>query len=99
MYLDQFAISKLISSFVAELTQRLVSNLHLHRFVIAGGDTSGSVCRALAIQGNYIVREIEPGIPLSLSIDGKFLFVLKSGSFGSPEFLANAIRQVKGQLE
>lgn len=93
--LNEFQTSKAVSQFLADVTGILVTELNLNRFVIAGGDTSGTVCRKLQINGNYIIEEVETGVPVSLSIDNQFLFILKSGSFGTPAFLTKAVAKLK----
>jgi uncharacterized protein YgbK (DUF1537 family) len=93
--LDELTISKSVSAALAEITEKIVSDTGLQRLVIAGGDTSGTVTRQLGITGNYVLEEIETGVPSGLAIGRNLLIVLKSGSFGSPEFLKCAIDHLK----
>ncbi|RSL33131.1 four-carbon acid sugar kinase family protein [Salibacterium salarium] len=93
--LDSFTISKLVSAKLAEASYEIVKVTGLKRLVIAGGDTSGTILRKLGIEGNYVLKEIEPGIPSGLSIGKEMLIVLKSGSFGKVDFLAKAIDHLK----
>lgn len=51
--------------------------------------------RKLGIEGNYVLKEIEPGLPSGLSIGKEMLIVLKSGSFGKADFLVKAIDHLK----
>ncbi|MCO4130327.1 hypothetical protein K8O77_23300, partial [Enterobacter kobei] len=88
-------ISKKISSFLAAVAKRLTDSLNIKRIVVAGGDTSGTVCRHLEIKGNYIVKEIDTGVPSGLVIDKEMLIVLKSGSFGKKDCPVKAITQLK----
>ncbi|HHV94258.1 MAG TPA: four-carbon acid sugar kinase family protein [Firmicutes bacterium] len=84
-------VSRLVSEALAEVVANCVEELGLNRLLIAGGDTSASVCSQLGIKGMRVWREIEPGIPSCISLGGRPLFlVLKSGSFGSPDFFAKA---------
>ncbi|SFB36305.1 Uncharacterized conserved protein YgbK, DUF1537 family [Lentibacillus halodurans] len=92
---DSFTISKLVSSKLAEVSYKLVKETGLKRLIIAGGDTSGTILRKLGIEGNFVLKEIEPGLPSSLSIGKEMLIVLKSGSFGKVDFLAKAINHLK----
>jgi len=64
----------------------------LRRFVVAGGETSGAVIRALKIRTLSFGDELDPGVPWTYSIepDG-YVFALKSGNFGSPDFFRRAI--------
>lgn len=93
--LDLLSVSKIVSAALAEVTDRLVAETGLKRLVVAGGDTSGTVCRKLGIQGNYVLKEIETGLPSGLAIGRNLLIVLKSGSFGKEEFLLRAVEHLK----
>ncbi|MGO4889998.1 four-carbon acid sugar kinase family protein [Anaerobacillus sp. MEB173] len=93
--LDPLTISKLVSAKLAEASYQIVNQTGLKRLVIAGGDTSGTICRKLGIEGNYVLKEIEPGLPSGLAIGNEMLIVLKSGSFGKTEFLAKSIDHLK----
>ncbi|MBM7551539.1 four-carbon acid sugar kinase family protein [Thalassobacillus pellis] len=85
---DNTAVSRLISDQIAEITLNVLERTGQRRFVIAGGDTSAKVCQALGIKGIRIWKEIQPGVPSCLSHKTPpYLFVLKSGSFGSPDFI------------
>ena len=66
---------------------------HLPRvLIIAGGETSTAICRALRIRALSVGRNIEPGVPLCLPLEGVGLpIVLKSGNFGSQNFYEVAI--------
>ncbi|MFP9129540.1 four-carbon acid sugar kinase family protein [Niallia sp. BSM11] len=92
---SELIISKKISGFLAAVSKRLTDSLDLKRIVAAGGDTSGTVCRHLEIKGNYIVKEIDTGVPSGLVIDKEMLIVLKSGSFGKKDFLVKAVSHLK----
>jgi uncharacterized protein YgbK (DUF1537 family) len=84
-------ISRFISETIADMTSRVINQTGHYRFVIAGGDTSASVCKALQIRGMRVWKEIQPGLPSCLShTDPAYLFVLKSGSFGNPNFIEQA---------
>lgn len=92
---DELTTSKMISAALADATQLIIQHTGLKRLVVAGGDTSGTVCRRLGIKGNYILEEIETGLPSGLTLDQSMLIVLKSGSFGKPEFLETAVKHLK----
>jgi uncharacterized protein YgbK (DUF1537 family) len=93
--LNELEISKEISDFLAEAAKRITDDLNLKRIVVAGGDTSGTVCRKLNIKGNYIISEIDTGVPSGLAIGQEKLIVLKSGSFGKRDFLIKAVEHLK----
>ncbi|AKP33619.1 3-oxo-tetronate kinase [Yersinia aleksiciae] len=62
------------------------------RFIVAGGETSGVVCQALAIDAFYIGPSISPGVPWVRSINPNvpISLALKSGNFGDEDFFARA---------
>ena len=64
--------------------------------IVAGGETSGAVCRTLELGALEVGRNIEPGVPLCRSL-GRFQLpvALKSGNFGSPDFYGRAIQRMK----
>lgn len=93
--LDPLATSKAVSATLAEVAQTLIEQTGARRLVIAGGDTSGTVCRRLGIHGNWVLREIATGVPSGLAIGRPLLLALKSGSFGREDFLLEAVAHLK----
>ncbi len=93
--LEPLAASKAVSAALAEVARNLVVATGLKRLVVAGGDTSGTICRRLGIRGNLVLAEIAPGVPSGLALGRDLLIVLKSGSFGGPDFLAVAASHLK----
>jgi 3-dehydrotetronate 4-kinase len=80
----------LIEKALAEIAVRLVEN-GVRRLVVAGGETSGAVVNALGVQALQIGPEIDPGVPWTLGLDQRRLFLaLKSGNFGSRDFFRKA---------
>ena len=65
------------------------------RLVIAvGGDTAHAVCAALGVEALWAEREAAPGAPLlrGTLADGRGLrVVMKSGSFGDDDLLAQLV--------
>jgi uncharacterized protein YgbK (DUF1537 family) len=63
--------------------------------VVAGGETSGAVCRRLELGALRVGRNIAPGVPLCFSL-GKFRLpvVLKSGNFGGTDFYGRALEAI-----
>ncbi|MCK0165977.1 four-carbon acid sugar kinase family protein [Jannaschia sp. S6380] len=59
------------------------------RIVVAGGETSGAVTRALDVDRLRIGPEIAPGVPWCFAGNGSAL-ALKSGNFGAATFFADA---------
>ncbi|MFV0334444.1 MAG: 3-oxo-tetronate kinase [Tropicimonas sp.] len=56
------------------------------RFVVAGGETSGAVVKALDLSGFIIGPQIAPGVPWVRAIDKPCSLALKSGNFGAETF-------------
>ena len=63
------------------------------RFVVAGGETSGAVTKALGVDRLHIGPEIAPGVPWTFcqSAGHDIALTLKSGNFGDTEFFAKAM--------
>jgi uncharacterized protein YgbK (DUF1537 family) len=61
------------------------------RFVVAGGETAGAIVQALGVTGLRIGRQIDPGVPWTVSLGEPALaLALKSGNFGAPDFFLRA---------
>ena len=63
------------------------------RFVVAGGETSGAVAKALTITRLNIGAEIAPGVPWCFASSGghAVAITLKSGNFGALSFFTDAL--------
>ncbi|HWL71722.1 MAG TPA: 3-oxo-tetronate kinase [Geminicoccus sp.] len=69
----------------------------VRRLVVAGGETSGSVMAALGVSALRIGEKIDPGVPATVSIgDEPLALALKSGNFGTPDFLTKAFGAMPG---
>ncbi len=89
-------VSRFVSRSLADLTVRLVTAVGVNRLVIAGGDTSAAVCAGLGVRRFRVLEEIQPGLPSCLALgDLPLLLVLKSGSFGTPKFLVEAVTHLR----
>ena len=64
------------------------------QLIVAGGETSGAVVKALRVRGLRIGPEIDPGVPWTCTVrdDGAppLALALKSGNFGSEDFFLKA---------
>ncbi|HYZ15423.1 MAG TPA: 3-oxo-tetronate kinase [Candidatus Acidoferrum sp.] len=61
------------------------------RFVVAGGETSGAIVAALAVEALRIGKPIAPGVPWTTTLEGPPLaLALKSGNFGGEDFFLRA---------
>ncbi|HEX9179516.1 MAG TPA: 3-oxo-tetronate kinase [Burkholderiales bacterium] len=84
----------LVEDALAAIARRLVG-LGVGQMIVAGGETSGAVVKALGIRGLRIGPEIDPGVPWTTAItatDGErpLALALKSGNFGTPDFFLKA---------
>jgi 3-dehydrotetronate 4-kinase len=86
----------LVETALADIARGLV-DLGVGQLIVAGGETSGAVVKALGIGGLRIGPEIDPGVPWTTSLHdhagGRPLaLALKSGNFGSDDFFLKAWR-------
>jgi uncharacterized protein YgbK (DUF1537 family) len=91
----------LVEGIFATVAQGLVA-AGVRRLVIAGGETAGSVVQALGITGLRIGRQIDPGVPWTVSLPGSLgqpplALALKSGNFGAPDFFLRAFAVLEGE--
>lgn len=66
-------------------------------FIVAGGETSGEVVRALGANALLVGPEIAPGVPWLNS--GDVWIAPKSGNFGGPRFFDDARRVLAGDAD
>lgn len=68
------------------------------RFIVAGGETSGAVTQALAIDAFKIGPQIAPGVPWVRGVSKPLSLALKSGNFGKEDFffVAQQMKTSKG---
>jgi uncharacterized protein YgbK (DUF1537 family) len=89
-------VSRLISGALAEVTARTLTAAGQNRLIVAGGETSAAVSARLGIDGMRVWKEIQPGLPSCVSLnDPPRMLVLKSGSFGKPDFFERALEHLK----
>jgi uncharacterized protein YgbK (DUF1537 family) len=84
----------LVEGIMATIAQGLLER-GVRRLVVAGGETSGAVVQALGVTGLRIGRQIDPGVPWTVSLPGNsgqpaLALALKSGNFGAPDFFLRA---------
>ncbi|MFI0820204.1 3-oxo-tetronate kinase [Streptomyces sp. NPDC021098] len=83
---------ELVERTLARVAEGLVAR-GVRQIVIAGGETSGAVVRALGITGLRIGPQIDPGVPWCAAAlpGGDTLHIaLKSGNFGGPGFFTDS---------
>jgi 3-dehydrotetronate 4-kinase len=77
---------------LAEIAAVLVESAGVRRLVVAGGETSGAVLRAVGATALAVGPAIAPGVPWTTSVGPTELsLALKSGNFGGPDFFADAL--------
>lgn len=81
-----------IAAATGALAAFLVAESGVARLITAGGETSGSVCRALGVRALEILGNIDPGVPLCQT--GSLWMVLKSGNFGSSDFYLKSLERM-----
>lgn len=80
-----------ITHALAEVAQRVLDRSRLNKLIVAGGETSGHVCRHLELAALEVGKPIDPGVPFCFSMGRyKLAVALKSGNFGSEEFYVKA---------
>jgi len=84
---------ELVENALAAIAQGLVQR-GVGQLIVAGGETSGAVVKALGVKGLRIGREIDPGVPWTTTLPDKggrpLALALKSGNFGTPDFFLKA---------
>ena len=80
----------LVEGILAGIARGLVER-GVARLIVAGGETAGAVVQALGVTGLRIGRQIDPGVPWTMSLGEPALaLALKSGNFGAPDFFLRA---------
>ncbi|MES2537841.1 MAG: 3-oxo-tetronate kinase [Pseudomonadota bacterium] len=84
----------LVEEALAAIAQGLV-RMGVGQLIVAGGETSGAVVKALGVSGLRIGPEIDPGVPWTAALQEQnagapLALALKSGNFGSPDFFIKA---------
>ncbi len=88
---------EMVEAAMGKVAQGL-AGLGVRRLVVAGGETSGAVVKALGIDGLRIGEEIDPGVPWTASLgEAPLALALKSGNFGTDDFFEKAFRKLENQ--
>ena len=69
---------------------KLLELAHYDHFIVAGGETSGSVVKSLGVEAFHIGPQIAPGVPWVRAVDKPISLALKSGNFGAEDFFLSA---------
>lgn len=93
---DAAALGLKIAASLADITRSIVEAATPEALVIAGGETSGAICRALGIRALAVGKNIQPGVPLCVPLSGpRIPVVLKSGNFGTDDFYSVALEAAR----
>jgi len=84
----------LVEDALAAIARALVG-LGVTQLIVAGGETSGAVVKALDVRGLRIGPEIAPGVPWTMALPQRadaapLALALKSGNFGGTDFFLDA---------
>jgi uncharacterized protein YgbK (DUF1537 family) len=79
------AAARAVERFFAAIAV-LLRDAGFDHFIIAGGETSGAVVKALGIKAFHIGPQIAPGVPWVRAVDLPVSLALKSGNFGNEDF-------------
>jgi len=92
------ASGELVERALARIARGL-EEMGARRFVVAGGETSGSVVNALRVTSLMIGPQIDPGVPWTVSDGARHALALKSGNFGTVDFFEKALAQFERMME
>lgn len=97
------ATSEYIGNRLGVLTQKIFERTDLKRLVVAGGDTSGFVGKALGIDALEVIQSISPGAPLCIGksfekISTDIEIALKGGQFGEIDYFEQVKHSRKGKI-
>lgn len=84
--------AQLLEKFFADMSIYAYRN-GINKIIVAGGETSGAVIKALPFSSYIATKLVAPGVPVLRSIENqKFQIVLKSGNFGQDNFFDRTIK-------
>lgn len=90
-HLGATAAGEIVEHALSEIAVGL-RKMGVKAFVVAGGETSGAVVKALGITALRIGAPIDPGVPWTIGLgDQPVALALKSGNFGSRDFFSKAL--------
>jgi uncharacterized protein YgbK (DUF1537 family) len=93
---DQVNVGLKISMALGAVAFDILQHTLPQGLIVAGGETSGTVCRMLGMKALRVGRNIVPGVPLCASITAPMMpVILKSGNFGGEDFFIRASDAVR----
>lgn len=92
-----------ISNFLGRLTLLAVRARRIRLLFVSGGDTAARIVEAMETDLIVFIAELFPGLPFgsfwSGAMNRKLYFVTKSGGFGGPNAMAEALEIVTSQTD
>lgn len=80
-----------LGTFLGKVSAVLVEKNGIDRLLVAGGETSGSVCYECGFQALEVGLPLDPGVPYCFPVGReKPLLTLKSGNFGADDLFIRA---------
>lgn len=92
--------SERIAAFLADLAFSVLSKSRASGLFVTGGDIAVHVFGRLGAKGAVLLREIEPGIPLTTLLGGAYHgmpVITKAGAFGDENTLCRSVKLLVGQ--
>lgn len=85
-----------VSATLARTAARIIGRCVPQGLILAGGETSSVLMRALRLGGLLVGPPVAPGVPVCVSLAQPALgLVLKSGNFGAEDFFGRAITAIR----
>ncbi len=72
-----------ISDYIGQFAAEIASSFAITKIFISGGETTLKVMKSLGIKGLNVKKQVEPGIALCQSFDGRYEVITKPGGFGT----------------
>lgn len=89
-------IAAKVEGMLSEIARFVAFDLGVRRLVVAGGETSGSVVRALGITDVEVGPYRAPGFSRAVAVQPfRIALMLKSGKLGSPDIFASALEDMR----
>lgn len=87
--------SKIVDA-LGSIIETITAKGEVGGLILTGGDTAKAVCEKLGIMSLTLFSEVETGIPIGKTVNGKSMYIItKSGAFGSSEALTHALCSIK----
>ncbi len=84
-------VGRIITDALARITRWILDHGRVNKLIVAGGETSGHICRKLRLTALEVGSPIDPGVPYCFSLEKyELALVLKSGNFGEEDFYVRA---------